>query len=117
MCSQSKCKSYIIASDMILHNHSDATYLVAFKAQSGGYTYHGNKETKQIINGPITIIAKIIKVVMASVAEAEVSSLYMNAKELIPLQITCEELGPKQPATPMRIDNNRDWGILTNIFK
>ena len=38
---------------------------------------------------------------MASAAEAEVAALYMNAQELIPLQITCEELGQKQPATPM----------------
>lgn len=86
------------ASVMILHNHLDKAYLVASDAQSqtGGYTYLGNKETnKQIINCPITIIAKIINVVMVSAAEAEVAALYMNAKELVPLQLTCEELGHK----------------------
>ena len=49
------------ASDMILHNHLDAAYLVAPEVQSrvGGYTYLGNEETnKQIINGPIAIIKK-----------------------------------------------------------
>ena len=108
------------ASDMILHNHSDAAYLVASEARSraGGYTYLGNKKNnRQIINGPIAIIAKIIKVVMASAAEAEVAALYMNAKELVPLRITCEELGHKQPATPMRTDNNTACGILTGTFK
>ena len=78
------------ASDMILHNHSDAAYLVASEARSrvGGYTFLGNKETnKQIINGPITIIAKIIKVVMSSAVEAEVAALYMNVKDLVPLRI------------------------------
>ena len=82
------------ASDMILHNHSDTSYLVASEAQSraGGFTFLGNKEDNtQIINGPIAIIAKIIKVVMASAAEAEVGALYMNAQALIPLQIMCEE--------------------------
>jgi hypothetical protein len=67
---------------MILHNHSNAAYLVASEAQSrvGGYTYLGNTNTNtlQIINGPILVIAKIIKSVMSSAAEAEVGALFMN---------------------------------------
>ena len=97
------------ASDMILQNHSEVAYLVASEAQSraGAFTFLGNKEdNKQIINGPISIIIKIIKVVMVSAAEAEVGALYMNVQALIPLQIMCEELGHKQPLTPMRTDNN-----------
>jgi hypothetical protein len=43
---------------------------------------------------------------MSSSAEAEIGTLFMNAKAIIPLRITCEELGHKQPATPMRTDNN-----------
>ena len=54
---------------------------------------------------------------MGSAAEAEVAALYMNAKDLIPLQKTCEELGHKQPATPMRTDNNTACGILIDTFK
>ena len=105
---------------MILHNHSDVAYLVASEAgsQVGGYTYLGNNKTnKQIINGRIAIITKLIKVIMALAAEAEVAALYMNAQELIPLQITCEELGHKQPATPMQTDNDTVCGILTSKFK
>jgi hypothetical protein len=63
------------ASDMVLHNHSDAAYLVAAEARSraGGFTYMGNHQGKpQIINGAISVIAKIIKSVMSSAAEAEV---------------------------------------------
>ena len=107
------------ASDMILDNHLDAAYLVAPEAQSqaGGYTYLGNEENnKQIINGPISIIAKIIKSVMASAAEAEVAALYMNAKKLVALQKMCEELGHKQPATPMRKDNNAAQGNPPRIY-
>ena len=77
------------ASDMILHNHLDAAYLVAPEtgSRAGGYKYLENEETyKQIINGPISIISKIIKSVMASAAEAEVAALYMNAKQLVPLK-------------------------------
>ena len=55
---------------------------------------------------------------MASVAEAKVGALYMNAKALIPLQIMCEKLlGHKQPPTPIRTDNNTACGILTRKFK
>ena len=54
---------------------------------------------------------------MASAAEAEVAALYMNTKELVPLQKMCEELGHKQPATPMRTDNNTAYSILTGTFK
>ena len=107
------------ASDMILHNHSDAAYLVATGARSraAGYTYFGNnKNNKQIINGPISIIAKIIKGVMSSAAEAEIAALYMNAREILPLRVTCEELGHPQPPTPMQTDNNTASGIINGTF-
>ena len=81
---------------MILHNHSaDDAYLVATGARSraAGYTYLGNNtNSKQIINGPISIIAKIIKEVMSSAAKAEIGTLYMNVRQLLPLQVTYEEL-------------------------
>ena len=105
---------------MILHNHSDTENLVAPQARSraGGYTFLGNKEiNKQTINGPITIIVKLIKVVMSYTTEAKVAVLYMNAKYLVPLQINCEELGHEQPVTPMRTDNNTTCGIITDTFK
>ena len=108
------------ASDMILHNHSDAAYLVASNARSraGGYTYFGNEQGKeQIFNPPIAVIAKVIKAVMSSASEAEIGALYMNAQELIPLRVTCEELGHPQPATPMRTDNTTACGLLNKKYK
>ena len=39
---------------------------------------------------------------MQSAAEAECGGLYMNAKEAVRIQITLEELGHPQPATPIR---------------
>jgi hypothetical protein len=63
----------------------------------------GNHRGKpQIINSAISVIAKVIKSVMSSAAEAEVEveALLMNAKAILPLRITCEELGHIQPATP-----------------
>ena len=50
---------------------------------------------------------------MSSVAEAETGALYMNARQLLPLRITCEELKHPQPATPIQTaDNNAKSGII-----
>jgi hypothetical protein len=54
---------------------------------------------------------------MSSAAEAEVGALFMNAKALIPLRITCEELGHIQLPTPMRTDNNTAEGIMNGTIK
>jgi hypothetical protein len=62
------------ASDMILHIHSDASYLSENEAKSraGGFFYMGsnNKTDKKLTNGAILIISKVLKHVMSSVAEA-----------------------------------------------
>ena len=103
---------------MILHNYSDTAYLVASGARSraAGYTYLGNDiNNKQIINSPISIVAIIIGV-MSSAAEAEIGALYMNARQLLPLRVTCKELGHPQPATPMQTDNNTASGIINGTF-
>ena len=76
------------ANDMVIRADSDAAYLVASKARScpEWYIYMGNQEEyKQIINDPIMVIARILKMVIASAAEAEVKALYPNAQEISPL--------------------------------
>ena len=61
----------------------------------------------KLFNGAIfTLLAKIIKSVMQSAAEAECGGLYKNAKEAVPMRITLEELGHPQSATPIRTDNS-----------
>jgi hypothetical protein len=66
------------ASDMILTIDSDAAYQVAAKSRSraSGYHYLGNLDGK-LFNGAIFILAKIIKSVMQSAAEAECGGLYI----------------------------------------
>ena len=106
------------ASDMILLCESDAAYLVAPKSRSraGGYHYLGNKAGTQF-NGPIYVLAKIIKAVMGSAAEAEVGGLYMNALELSPMRTTLEELDHPQPPTPLKTDNSTADGIMNKTIK
>jgi hypothetical protein len=56
------------------------------RSRTGGHIYLGNKEgCQQLINGPGVCLSSIIKYVMSSAAEAEVGSIFNNAKEAAPL--------------------------------
>ena len=65
-------------------------------------------------NGAILTIAQIIKAVMSSAAEAELGALYINAREAIYIRQILEEMGHKQPPTPMQADNSTAVGIVNN---
>lgn len=82
------------ASDMILQTDSDAAYLVAPQARSraAGYHFLGSHDHQQF-NGPIHVLARIIKNVMASAMEAEIAAMYMNAEILIEFRNTLEDMG------------------------
>ena len=95
------------ASKMILAVHSDASYLSKLKARSraGGHFFLSNNSNIPPNNGAILNIAHIIKHVMSSATEAEISALYITAREAVYMRIILEELGHKQPATPIQTDN------------
>jgi hypothetical protein len=95
------------ASDMVLAVHSDASYLSEPKARSraGGHFFLSSSADIPPNNGAILNIAHIIKHVMASATEAELAALYITAREAVYIRIILEELGHKQPATPLQTDN------------
>jgi hypothetical protein len=70
---------------MILHIHSDASYLSETQAcsRAGGHHYLSNQPLHKPPppNGPILNIAKIICHVMSSASEAELGALFLNVKE------------------------------------
>jgi hypothetical protein len=70
---------------MILHIHSDASYLSENEAKirAGGFFYMGSdtKADKKLTKGAILIISKVLKHVMSSAAEAEIGAVFINAKE------------------------------------
>jgi hypothetical protein len=75
------------ASEMILHIHSDASYLSENEAESraGGFFYMGNatKNDKKLTNGAILIVSKVLKHVMSSAAEQKLEqSSLTQRKEL-----------------------------------
>jgi hypothetical protein len=67
----------------------------------GSNTYDATRLT----NGKILIISTVLTHIMSSEAEAEIGSLFINAKEGTVLLRTLEELGYPQPPTPLETDN------------
>ena len=118
------------ASDMMLHVHSDASYLSCTNARSraGGHFFlssrplhpsrpPGPHEKQPPINGPIHIVSSTMKNVLSSAAEAELGALFHNAKDAEPLRATLHDLGHPQPPTPITTDNKCAWGIANNEVK
>jgi hypothetical protein len=75
------------------------------------------KNDKKLTNGAILIVSKVLKHVMSSAAEAEIVAVFINAKEGAVLRTTLEELGHKQPPTPMETDNTTDTGYSNGTIK
>ena len=110
------------ASDMILNIHSDASYLTAANARSraGGFFFLGSlpKDGDPIkLNGNIMITCAILKLVAASAAEAELGALFLNAQEAKVVRLILEEMGHKQPPTPIHVDNTTAVGIVNSTIK
>lgn len=111
-----------VASDMILNIHSDASYLSEPHARSrlGGHFFMGclPVEGQPIqLNGPILVAASICKFVVASAAEAELGALFYNCQDGTILRLTLEELGHKQPPTPVHCDNSTAVSIANDTVK
>eukprot|EP00804_Cyclotella_cryptica_P005134 CCRYP_011529-RA/>CCRYP_011529-RA protein AED:0.46 eAED:0.46 QI:0/-1/0/1/-1/0/1/0/318 len=94
-------------SNMKLAIHNDASYLSEPKARScaGGHFFLSFDETIPRNNGAILNIAHIIKNVMSSATEAKLAALYIMARKAVYICIILEEMGHKQPPTPIQTNN------------
>ena len=115
-----------MASDMVLHVHSDASYLSAPNARSrvGGHYYLSSRPidpTKPPLNpphnGPLHTECKTMRNVMASAAEAELGGLFHNGQVTIPIPQALIELGHAQPPTPIQTDNSTACGIVNSSIR
>jgi hypothetical protein len=106
------------ASDMILAAHADASYLNVSKARSraGAHIMLSENDPIPKFNGPILTIAQIIKFVMSSAAEAELASLFITAKTMVPLRQTLIEMGWPQPPSPIQTDNSTAVGVTNDTI-
>ena len=95
------------ASNMILEVHSDTSYLSEPKAQSraGGNFFLTNDTNIPPNNGAVLNIAHIIRHVMSSATESELAAIYIIACKAIYIHIILEEMGHKQPPTPVQTNN------------
>jgi len=105
-------------SDMILHVHSDASYLSEPQARSraGGHFYFSNKNSPTP-NGPIHTVSSIMKNVMSSAAEAEIGAVFINCQDSEPIRTALFEMGHDQPPTPVQTDNTTAAGFLNETIK
>ncbi len=109
-------------SNMILNVHSNASYLSAPNpcSHAGGYFFLGSTPCDGSliqINGAVHITCTILKLVAASMAEAELGPLFLNAQEAKAIRLVLKELGHPQPPTPIHIDNTTTVGIVNNTIK
>eukprot|EP00957_Ditylum_brightwellii_P074296 5645385-Ditylum_brightwellii.AAC.1 len=103
---------------MILQVHSDASCLSKPKAcsRAGGYFYLGNIQPHHK-NRPLLMLSQILCNMMASAAEAELGTLFEDAKEAVVVRTTLRELGHQQPATPIQVDNYVAHGIVNSNIR
>ncbi len=103
-------------SDMVLAIHSNASYLSEEKARSraGGHHFLSENVAHPPNNGAIHNVAEIIKAVMSSAAEAELGSLYINARKGVQERQILTEMGHPQPPTPIQVDNSTAESIINN---
>jgi hypothetical protein len=104
------------ASDMVLAIHSNTGYLNKEGARSRAGEHHFLSENvpNPSNNGTIYNEASIIKSVMSSTAEAEIGALYTNARKGIEIRNILEEMGHKQPPTPVQTGNSTADGIINS---
>ena len=102
------------ASKMELAAHSDASYLSEPKARSraGGHFILSDGAAVPGNNGAVLNVAHIIKHVMTSATEAELATLYIMAREAVCIRIILEEMGHKQPPTPLQTGNSVACGVV-----
>jgi hypothetical protein len=116
------------ASGMVLHIHSDASYLSASGARSrlGGYFFLSDNvgytaptpdSQPPPFNAPVLVNSAIIQAILSSAAEAELGTLFYNAKDGCMLRNTLLDLGQPQPPTPIQTDNACAAGITNDTVK
>jgi hypothetical protein len=101
---------------------SDALYFSAphTLSHAGGYFFLCSNPcdgSSIQINGAIHVTCTILKLVVASAAEAELGALFINAQEAKIIRVVLEKLGHPQPPTQIHIDNTTAVGIVNNTIK
>ena len=92
---------------MILAAHYDAGFHNKPKgcSRAGGHIFLCEDDPIPRWNDPIQTVAKIIKFVLTSAAEAELGALFITAQKMVPLRQTLIEMGWPQKPSPVQTHN------------
>ena len=103
---------------MILAAHSYASYLSESKSRSraGAHVFLSNNDLIPQSNGPVLSISATLPSVYGSAAEAELAALYKCAQEMVPLCNSLDEMGWKQPRSPIQVNNSTAKGYVNNTI-
>ena len=106
------------SSDMILAAHSDASFSNETKSRrrAGAHIFLSEKDSIPRWNEPLLTIAQIMRYAVSSAAEAEMTALFLTAKEMVPLQNTLTEMGWKQPPSPLQSNNYTAVGMTNSTL-
>ena len=83
-------------------------------SQAGGHLFLSTQDMFLPKNGAVHNTEQFIIAAMSSAAEAELGTLFLNAKKAAPMLHMLIEMGHLQPPTPIQADNLMPFGIVTN---
>ena len=114
------------ASGMQLSIHSDASYFSVAQARSQSSGVHFLSEVPPYpynpeifvltTNGILLVVFKIMRNIMASTAEVEYGTIFVNTQTAVPIRTTLSEMGWKQGPTAIQVGNSTAVGIATKEF-
>ncbi len=101
------------SSNMVLCAHANASFLneTNSRSRAGAHIYLSENDPFPHFNGAVLSIAQIIKFVMASAAKAELTALFVTAREMIPHRQTLINMSWPQPKSPIQTDNSAAAGV------
>ena len=67
-------------------------------------------------NGILLVMCKIMRKIMASEAEVEYGTIFVNNQPVLPIHTTLSEMGWKQGPTSIQVENSNDVCIATKEF-
>ena len=73
-------------------------------------------QQQKFFNAPIHVEASVLKPLVGAASEAEIAAGYANTRKSIPLRIALLEMGHPQNSTPLEMDNDTEFGMLTSMI-
>ena len=103
---------------MVLCAHSDAGFHNDIKgcSRAGAHILLYENDAMPCWNGPVLILAKIIKFFMSSAFEAELGAMFIAAQEMVAMRQTLQEMKWPQPKSPLQTDNSVATGVVNNTI-